>query len=209
MTDPDYTAIAVLMDRSGSMMSIKDEAEGALRGFIEDQAGQPGRCTIRLAEFDNTYNTVYRSVPIASAPHYTLVPRGMTALLDAIGRLVTEFGEELAALPEPRRPGKVVVVVQTDGLENQSSEWTGQRVFDLITQQRTVYGWDFVFLGANQDAIKTGAGLGFAAGSSLTYAPTGAGAAASGPLMSRYVSSVRATGAAAFTDEERAAATEV
>jgi hypothetical protein len=107
MTDPDYTAIAVLMDRSGSMMSIKDEAEGALRGFIEDQAGQPGRCTIRLAEFDNTYNTVYRSVPIASAPDYTLVPRGMTALLDAIGRLVTERSPNAVARRRLGGPGSV------------------------------------------------------------------------------------------------------
>lgn len=141
MTDGTYTAIAVLMDRSGSMDEIRDDAQGALSAFIADQAKLPGRCTIRLSHFDNHYEDVYPSTPIGSAPAYALVPRGSTALLDGIGRLVVDFGAELAALPEDARPGTVIVIIQTDGYENASQEWTRQRVFDLITEQRTRYRW--------------------------------------------------------------------
>lgn len=207
MTDPTYTAIAVLMDRSGSMQRIQSDAEGSLRAFIADQTALPGRCTIRLSQFDNRYEVVYASTPIADAPDYRMEPRGMTALLDGIGLLVTEFGEELAGIPEDRRPGKVIVVVQTDGAENRSLEWTRAQVFDLITQQREQYGWDFVFLGANQDAIKTGAQLGFAANSTITFEATGHGTQSVGASMSNYVTRTRTTGSAAFTDDERSAAT--
>lgn len=207
MTDANYTAIAVLMDRSGSMSGIAREAEGALRGFIEDQAKQAGRCTIRLSEFDSEYTTVYASTPIAEAPDYTLNPRGATALLDAIGRLVVEFGEELAALPEAERPGNAVVVVQTDGMENQSREWTHERVSDLISQQREQYGWEFVFLGANQDAIKTGGRMGFAANSSMTYAASGVGTQNAMASVSSYVTQTRSGGAASFSEADRQAAT--
>ncbi len=206
MTDPNYTAIAVVMDRSGSMASIARDAEAALAAFIADQAGQPGRCTIRLAEFDYEYTTVYPSTPIEQAPAYHLAPRGMTALLDAIGRTITEFGEELAALPEEQRPGNVVVVVQTDGLENQSKEWTRETVNQAITRQTEQYGWNFVFLGANQDAIKAGAELGFQADASITYSASGAGVESVMRAASAYVGATRRGEAAGFSDADRQSA---
>lgn len=207
MTDSGYTAIAVLMDRSGSMQSVKTDAEGALRAYIEEQRKLPGRCTIRVSDFDQEYRTVYASTPIADAPEYELMPRGMTALLDGIGRLVTEFGEELAALPEDERPGTVVVVIQTDGLENASKEWTRERVFGVVTQQREAYGWDFLFLGAGQDAIATGASLGVPAASSITYSGTGDGTYAVASAASGYTTRRRTTGTRGFTEDERDSAT--
>lgn len=203
MTDPDYTAIAVLMDRSGSMESIRTDAEGALRAFIGEQARQPGRCTIRMAHFDSEYESVYPSTPIAQAPEYTLVPRATTALLDGIGRLVVEFGAELAALPEPARPGTVIVIIQTDGQENASREWTRQAVFELIGTQRERYGWEFVFLAAGQDAIVTGAALGVAAGSALSWDATGDGVCDAVGAMSAWVSRRRTGSPTEFTDAER------
>src|SRR4051794_20350192 len=170
MTAADLTAIALLVDRSGSMQSIRADAEGAIAAFLEAQRTGPGRCLVSLSDFDDEYRAVYGPVPIAEAPAYTLEPRGTTALLDAIGRLVTGFGASLAALPEAERPGQVIVVVQTDGQENSSTEWTIAGINDLITRQREIYSWDFVFLGANQDAIATGESLGIAPGSSISYA---------------------------------------
>ena len=95
-------------------------------------------------------------------PLLTLEPRSGKGrvLLDAIGRFVTEVGSSLAALPEPDRPGDVTVLVMTDGHENASAEWTKDAVQQLVSQQETVYGWDFVFLGANMDAIDVGTSLG-------------------------------------------------
>jgi hypothetical protein len=90
-------------------------------------------------------------------------------LLDSIGRFVTEVGSGLAELPEDERPGDVTVLVMTDGYENASSRWTVEAVRALISQQETGYSWDFVFLGANMDAVDVGTNLGFAPGKSLTW----------------------------------------
>jgi hypothetical protein len=203
MTDSTYTAIAVLMDRSGSMADIRDDAEGALRAFIDDQAKMPGRCTIRLSHFDSEYEDVYLSTPIASAPAYDLIPRGTTALLDGIGRLVVDFGVELAAMPDEQRPGQVIVIIQTDGHENASHDWTRERVFELITSQQARYGWTFIFLGADQDAIEVGGHLGVAAGDSLTWNKSADGVLGAGAALSGKVGRERAGDRSGFTDDER------
>ena len=206
MTNPDFTAIALLVDRSGSMQSIRGDAEGAIAAFIEAQRQVEGRCTIRLSDFDVEYRTVYPSTPIDAAPAYVLRPRGSTALLDGIGRLTVEFGDELSAMPEDERPGKVIVVVQTDGLENSSTEWTVEKINSLITEQREKYAWDYVYLGANQDAIQVGAQMGFAAGSSITYSASARGAVNVGAAAAAYVSRSRAGAPAGFSDAERSSA---
>lgn len=204
MTNPDLTAIALLVDRSGSMHTVKEDAEGAIAAFIEAQRAVPGRCLVRLADFDDKYRDVYPMTPIADVPPYKLEPRGSTALLDAIGRLVTGLGEELAAMPEDDRPGKVIVVVQTDGLENQSHEWTHEGIKSLITQQRDVFAWDFVFLGAGPDAIQTAQSYGFLAGSSIAYTASKEGTASVVAAAASYVTRSRSMAQpAAFTDEER------
>ncbi len=78
------------------------------------------------------------------------------------GRLITEVGEQLAALPEEQRPGQVICLIMTDGMENASRNWTWEAVKDLITQQREVYGWEFIFLGADIDAVEVGTRMGMA-----------------------------------------------
>lgn len=203
MTDSNYTAIAVVVDRSGSMVTMREDAEGGLNTFIEDQKKEEGRCTLRLDQFDDHFDTVFPSKDIQEIGKYTLVPRGGTALLDAIGKTVTNFGEELAAMPEDERPGNVIVVVVTDGGENMSREWTGDKVKELIKQQEEQYGWTFVFLAANQDAIAVGGQYGFNAGTSLTY--TGQTVGSTYSMLSGRVSATRA-GASfdSFTDSERA-----
>jgi hypothetical protein len=186
------------------MQSVKDDAEGAIAAFIEAQRAVPGRCLVRLSDFDTEYRDVYPMTPIADVPAYTLEPRGGTALLDGIGRLVTGLGADLAALPEEQRPGKVIVVVQTDGQENSSREWDLKGVNALITQQREQFSWDFVFLGAGPDAIQTAESYGFAAGSSIAYAPSGSGTKSVVAAAASYVTRARTGSApAAFTDEER------
>lgn len=108
--------------------------------------------------------------PIAQVPPLELQPRGMTALYDAVGRLITDVGAELAGRPENERPGTVIVVVLTDGHENSSREWTHEAVRALITQQQELYSWIFLFLGANMDAVETGSRMGFRRQDSITYA---------------------------------------
>lgn len=203
MTNPSYTHLAVLLDRSGSMHSIKTDTEGGFAAFIEQQLATPGRCDVTLAQFDDVYEEVYVAKPLASVPPLDLRPRNSTALLDAIGRLVTSTGERLAALPEDDRPGSVLVVIMTDGLENASREYTKPVIRQLIEQQETTYGWTFVYLGANQDAIAVGEGLGVRPGMSLNYA--GAAAPAAMAATSRNLSHYRTARAAGRSvDEARA-----
>jgi hypothetical protein len=195
MTDQTYTHIAFLLDRSGSMMSIKSDTEGGFNAYIESQKGQPGRCTVTLAQFDNEYEEVFAGLPIESVRPLNLQPRGSTALNDSIARLVHSTGEYLAAMPADERPGAVIVGIMTDGMENASHEWTRPAIKALVEEQENKYDWTFSYMGANQDAIEVGATMGIAADRSLTYG-TGAGNVAA--AMGAYgASSVALRGAVA------------
>ena len=208
MTNPAVTLIAALLDRSGSMQAIADDTRGGFDAYIGAERGQPGTTLVTLAQFDDSYDVVYQNRPIDDVPPLTLEPRGRTALLDAIGRFVTEVGSSLAALPEPDRPGDVTVLVMTDGHENASAEWTKDAVQQLVSQQETAYGWDFVFLGANMDAIDVGTSLGFAPGKSLSYDASadgvgGAFAAVSGYSARKRTRGARPAASVVFEDAER------
>ena len=143
---------------------------------------------------------MYQSTPIDRVPPLTLEPRGTTALLDAIGRFITQVGSGLAALPEQDRPGEVSVVVLTDGHENASCEWTKDAVKKLISQQEVKYGWDFVFIGANIDAVDVGTDLGFSAAKSLTYHASSAGVEGAFASVSSYQARKRDRGAVSVGD---------
>lgn len=215
MTDPNLTIIQTIVDRSGSMHSIRSDAEGGFNAFIADQRNQPGNCRVSLVQFDNQYEQVYADLPIEQVPALEIVPRGATAMLDAIGRTVNELGHRLAALPEEQRPGTVVVVIVTDGLENASREFDYATVHKMITHQEQIYSWTFLYLGTGQDAIAQGAKMGISSDRSLTYGrdrSAGAYEAASGSVR-RLRSAVRggatpaaARDAAGFTAAERDAA---
>ena len=211
MTDPNLTHLYFLLDRSGSMATIKAETEAGFNAFIAEQRTAPGRCEVTLAQFDSDYEEVYAARPVTEVPPLRLVPRGTTALLDSIGRLVTTAGERLAALPEQARPGTVIVGIMTDGHENASQEWTHSAVKALIQHQTEVYDWEFLYMGADQDAIEVGTGLGVAAARSVTYSRGSTAMAMSS--TSAMVDRVRRTKAAGmsakdvgYSADERAAA---
>lgn len=158
----DLADITLVVDRSGSMQSIREDAEGGVNSFITGQVKQPGEARLTLVQFDTEYEFVHRGVPVGQVPPYQLVPRGSTALLDAVGRAINETGARLAAMNEADRPGLVVFVVVTDGQENSSREFTRAAIREMIEHQQTHYSWQFTFLGANQDAFAEGAALGVA-----------------------------------------------
>ncbi|HET9143472.1 vWA domain-containing protein [Actinophytocola sp.] len=169
MTRPDLTRIYFLLDRSGSMESIRTDTEGGFAAFVEEQRKAPGHCQVTLAQFDHRYDVVYSGVPVADIPPLVLKPRGRTALLDAMGTLITDAGEELAALPENDRPGNVIVAVMTDGHENASREWTHSAIRALVERQTTTYSWQVLYMGADQDAIEVGSRLGVNRDFAVTY----------------------------------------
>ena len=217
MTNPDLTYIQAIIDRSGSMQSIREDAEGGFNSFIADQRALPGQCRVSLAQFDNEYEVVYRDLPIDEVPPLVIVPRGSTAMLDAIGRTVHDLGARLAALPEAERPGTVIVGVVTDGMENSSREFNYQMVHELITTQEQQYSWTFMYMGADQDAIEQGSKMGINADRAMTYGRGRTGdaylalSASVGRLRSAVMDGLapaQARPAAAFTDEERAKASD-
>ncbi|HRW20226.1 MAG TPA: VWA domain-containing protein [Dermatophilaceae bacterium] len=204
MTNPDLTHIYFLLDRSGSMQSIKADTEGGFDAFIAEQRTTGGTCRVTLAQFDTDYDIVYAARPIADVPRLDLQPRGMTALLDSMGRLITDTGRELAGLPEAERPDTVLVGIMTDGEENSSQEWSHAAIKALVEQQTRDYGWQFLYLGADQDAIEVGASVGIAPGQSLTY---GRGQVAPAmAAMSANVSAYRKARSAGHSADDAAAA---
>lgn len=175
--DRELTDITLVVDRSGSMESIREDAEGGINAFLRKQAEQPGNAMLTLVQFDTDYEFAHQGVSIGSVPSYQLVPRGSTALLDAVGRAITETGMRLASMPESNRPGLVVFVVMTDGLENSSHEYTLERVREMIEHQQSKYNWQFTFLGADQDAFASGGAMGFAAAGTANVAKAKVGTA--------------------------------
>ncbi|WXW92593.1 hypothetical protein SEA_ENYGMA_102 [Streptomyces phage Enygma] len=192
------TAMLLIVDRSGSMSSIQMEAEQALNDFLDRQKAVDGRCGIKVVQFDGEVEDLFGPVALANAPEIKIVPRGMTALLDAIGKSVTEFRHTMDHMPVDNK----LVVILTDGLENVSQEWKLDAVNKLIGESREL-GYEFIFLAANQDAIATGAQMGIPTASSLTFAASPAGVRGMGMTMDMYVTNYREGKQAEFTDEDR------
>lgn len=203
----DFTDITLVVDRSGSMEAIRQDAMGGVNRFILDQAEKPGEAVLTLVQFDTEYEFVHRATPIKSVPQYVLTPRGGTALLDAVGRAINETGERLAALPEAQRPGLVVFVVMTDGEENSSKEFSNSQIKDKISHQQDKYGWQFVFLGANQDAFAEAGAMGMQAQAAANFTPgkvlhaMAAASASVGRMRAQSIASETIENA--FTDSER------
>lgn len=189
----EATEIVVLLDRSGSMRAMQEEAIGGFNHFLEDQKKEPGEARITLVQFDHVYELSYSGVPVAEARPLTpesYQPRGTTAYLDALGKVINDTGSRLAALPEEQRPNKVLVIVITDGMENASSEFTTQQVLEMVKRQREVYKWDFMFMASNEDALAHAQRLGV--GCTPKYDATKAGTRAAFCCISQLVSSYRA-----------------
>jgi hypothetical protein len=173
-----YTHISIVLDRSGSMETVKSDTIGGFNSFLREQRAVASEATLTLAQFDDHYDVLADFAPLNNVQPLndrTFVPRGSTALLDAIGKTILDTGKHLAAMPDADRPSHILFVVMTDGMENASKEFTRSRIFEMISHQREKYAWEFVFIGANQDAIATGESMGIAAGNSIAFAATSAG----------------------------------
>jgi len=205
----DATHIAVLLDRSGSMGDIKDDAIGGFDCFLKEQKAAGANATLTLVQFDTeSTDVVHESMPILEVPdlnHQTFQPRGGTPLLDALGQTIDSTGRALAAIPEANRPNKVVFVVITDGQENSSHQHTKASVKERIDHQSSRYNWQFVFLGANQDAFDEAGAVGIAMGNAANFAPARMQVAFAATAAN--VASYRRSGNAAklaYSDDQRA-----
>jgi len=177
--------IVCIVDRSGSMWSIKEDASGSLNSFVSDQA-EVGDAKLTIVEFDEKIDIVCDRVDIKEAQEYKLDPRGSTALLDAIGSVVSNN------LKYNTKDGKTIVVVITDGGENASKEWSRDDVFKLISERKEE-GWEFLFLASNQNAIAVGGTMGFASDETISYSNDAIGTQHAHAVGSLYVSTMRSS----------------
>jgi len=205
----NYTHVSLVLDRSGSMSSIAQDTIGGFNRFITDQRAVPGDCTVTLVQFDtHAIETVCDARPVHQAPllnERTFLPRGGTPLYDAIGQTIHATGKFLKDKPEAERPAKVVFVIITDGEENSSREFTQARVFELIKEQRDIYKWEFVFIGANQDAFAVGTALGVAGANCYSNVANTAGTSATYGALSSNLRMMRcgASSSMSFSDKQR------
>jgi uncharacterized protein YegL len=203
----DLTDITLVVDRSGSMGTCKVEAQGGINAFITDQKSKPGEANFSLLQFDTEHEYIFKGVPIKQVEKYELIPRGMTALLDAIGRAINETGERLKVLAEADRPGLVVIAIITDGEENSSHEFNKSQIKSMIEHQQTAYQWQFTFLGANQDAFAEAGAMGFQAAATANYNVHASGATydalSSNVSQMRFSTSTGGIVSNTYTDDER------
>lgn len=198
MTNPNKTDLNFVIDRSGSMQPIAEAMSQGVNELLGKQRSVPGECNVTVYEFSDQPSTTFASRPLSEVPEYKLNPGGQTALYDAMAHAIDETGKRLAALRPEDRPGQVLFVIITDGHENHSKRYSllergRERVFEKVTHQREKYNWEFVFLGANQDAYATATGLGISARNNVTYAATLGGTRAALDGLSKGVETYRRT----------------
>lgn len=170
MTNPHKSLCVLIIDRSGSMECIRDATILGLNTFIDEQRHIPGLLFGVVTFSDDIQKLALKPVSnVATFNRDNYVPEGGTRLLDALGITIDSMGDYLNAMPEEERPGRISVVVMTDGEENSSRKWARDEIFDMISHQREKYSWQFTFLGANQDAISAGQKMGFGSSSSVDY----------------------------------------
>jgi uncharacterized protein YegL len=200
----NYTHICLVVDRSGSMMTIYKDMNGAILQLMQEQVdAQIGDITVDVITFDSDIEVVYESVNPADVIGNVIVPRGSTALNDAIGFAINRLGNKFKIMSEQSRPDKVIVVIVTDGGENASKEYSQAQVKAMVEEQTTKWNWTFMYLAANVDAFGTGAGYGFDATNTMGYVATASGTHGSYSGLSSNITRTRSGLDSGFTDEER------
>lgn len=201
----DFTYITLVLDRSGSMANIAVATRNGVNRFLEKHKELPGDCYVTLIQFSDCYEEHFCG-PISKNTDLAYRPCGSTALLDALGRSITDTGKRLSSMAESERPDKVLFVVVTDGYENASQEFTFEKIDAMIRHQREVYGWEFIFLGANQDAIATASRIGIDTRNAMTYMANDIGTRCAYATVTGSTMRYRSKGNPAslnFTDEDR------
>ena len=190
---PHLTEIVFILDRSGSMQVMVEPAISGFNRLLHDQQSlRSARFTLVL--FDDQYEVPCQGLPISEVVELdtsTFVPRGSTALLDAIGQTIDELGKKLQHTPEIDRPNQVIIAILTDGQENASSRYTWQDIAKRIRHQTEKYQWQFLFLGANQDAIATAGKMNIHSSNTANFSMKEYSYVAAKGALSRKMSAVR------------------
>lgn len=173
----NLTEVIFILDRSGSMGGLESDTIGGYNGFLEKQKKFAGKTQVTTVLFDDQYEILYNGVDISAAglTEAQYYVRGMTALYDAVGKTILDVGTRLSRTPEADRPGKVIMIITTDGAENSSREFSGKRIKEMISHQREKYGWEVLFFGANIDTANVAGSMGIDLDSAISFESTSTG----------------------------------
>jgi len=188
------TEIVCVLDKSGSMHSIINDAIGGFNSFLAEQKKVEGSANMTLALFNTNYNLVADNKNINEIEDLngrTYMPGGGTALYDSIGRSILDVGQRLSQTDEAERPEKVIVAILTDGEENGSMEHNASDIKAMIEHQEEKYNWQFVFLAANQDAFDAGQTFGMKSHNSINFNATAKGAENAFDNIALYTTQIR------------------
>ena len=189
------TELVFILDRSGSMSGLEGDTIGGFNAMIEKQKKEPGEAYVSTVLFDNESEVLHDRVPLDKIPKMTdrdYTVRGCTALIDAIGGAIHHIANvHKYARPEDV-PGRTVFVITTDGMENASHRYTSDRVKRMIETEKSEYGWEFLFIGANIDAVETGARFGISRDRVSNYVADSEGTELLYDCVADAVSQVRA-----------------
>ena len=192
------TELVFILDKSGSMAGLESDTIGGFNAMLQKQRALEGECRITTVLFDNRYELLHDRIDIRAVSSMTekeYQVGGSTALLDAIGLTIHKLVSVQRNTAEEYRAEKVMFVIITDGEENASREYSVQKIRAMIEHEKENYGWEFIFLGANIDAVETAGRFGIKADRAVDYVPDRKGTELNFKAMSETVACFRATGA--------------
>lgn len=187
------TELVMILDRSGSMAGLEADTIGGYNAMLKKQQAEEGHCLVTTVLFDSDYELIHHRIDISAVSPITAKEYsvgGTTALLDAVGSTIHKI-KNAQKHNAPQRAAKVIFVIITDGKENSSREYAAEKVKALVEQQKIEYGWEFIFLGANLDAVKTAARFGISRDRAQNYHADSVGVALNFESMNSAVTSFR------------------
>ena len=194
----NLTELVFILDKSGSMSGLEKDTIGGFNSMLDQQRKVDGECVITTVLFDNRYELLHDRIDIRAVQPITgkeYFVGGSTALLDAIGKTIHKIGTVQKNTAEDYRAEKVMFVIITDGEENASRCYSSAQIRQMIQHQKERYGWEFIFLGANIDAVETAGRFGIDADRAVDYVPDGEGTELNFRMMSETVATFRECGA--------------
>lgn len=191
----NVTELVFILDRSGSMAGLESDTIGGFNAMIQKQKKEPGAAYVSTVLFDNVSEVLHDRIPLKKVPKMTgkdYTVRGCTALIDAIGGAIHHIGNiHKYARPEDV-PAHTLFIITTDGMENTSHKYSSDEVKKMIERQKEKYGWEFLFIGANIDAVETAAKFGIDRNRAVNYHADNEGTQALYESLSVPISAMRA-----------------
>lgn len=190
------TELVFILDRSGSMSGLESDTIGGYNAMLEKQKNEPGEAIITTVLFDDKYELLHDRIglrgidPITDGEYFV---RGSTALLDAVGKTINKIGNVQKHISDDEMAEHVMFVITTDGMENASREFSYEKIRQMIECQKIKYGWEFIFLGANIDAVATAERFGISKDRAANYNADSEGTLLNYEVISEAVSCMRAS----------------